>query len=125
MDDHELAVGVHGKIYYLVFCQKWEESERGWGTRPDGYSLHCTIQDVGNYIREYWNSMPDEVLDEYSRPDGNPYPCFLDRETYEKVKRSKNGIRFYKTAPPPTPLGIKDEDIGGWIPWKGGGYGRK
>lgn len=29
----------HGKRHGVI-CQKWEESERGWGTRPNGYSLH-------------------------------------------------------------------------------------
>ena len=26
-----------------VVCQLWEESERGWGVRPDGYSLQACL----------------------------------------------------------------------------------
>ena len=38
---------------FQVLCQKWEESERGWGTRPDGYSLHKSDADREQYIREH------------------------------------------------------------------------
>jgi len=94
---------------YQVVCQKWEESERDWGTRPDGYSLHLTDNDREAYIRDYWDSMPDSVPDEYSRPDGTPYLCPVNEETWNEIKASKNGIRSFDSVP--YPYG-KD----GWIP---------
>ena len=57
-----------------VVCQKWEESERGWGCRPDGFSLHLSYEGLARYIKFYWDSMPNEAPDEYSKPDGTPYP---------------------------------------------------
>ncbi len=36
-----------------VVVQKWEETERGWGVRPDGFSLHLTDADRSAYIGEY------------------------------------------------------------------------
>ena len=51
-----------------VWCQLWEESEKGWGVRPDGYSLHSNQEDVKKYIKEYWDGMPKQTPDEYSRP---------------------------------------------------------
>lgn len=79
-----------------VIVQKWEESERGWGCRPDGYSLHITEDDRKAYIKDYWDGMPEgEAPYEYSRPDGSPYLADVDVATYEKVKRSKNGIRSF------------------------------
>lgn len=51
-------------------CQKWEESEEGWGVRPDGFSLHLTKEGLKRYINEYWDSMPEEIPAEYSRPCG-------------------------------------------------------
>ena len=92
-----------------VICQKWEESERGWGTRPDGYSLHLTDEDRKAYIQGYWAGMPDSTPDEYSRPDGTPYRCEVDRETFEKVKASKHGVRFHDSPP-----GSGGTD--GWVP---------
>jgi len=47
---------------------EWTESERGWGIRPDGYSVHLTKQAADDYFKEYWDSMPKAAPDEYSRP---------------------------------------------------------
>lgn len=84
---------------YEVVVQKWEESERGWGTRPDGYSLHLADADRKAFIKEYWDRMPDAAPDEYSRPDGTPYKAEVDAETYAKVKASKNGISRLGSPP--------------------------
>lgn len=97
---------------HVVLCQKWEESERGWGTRPDGYSLHLSEASRKQFISEYWSSMPDAVPDEYSRPDGTPYRCEVDTAVYKAVKKSKNGCRYYGTPP-----GFGGID--GWVPMKG------
>ena len=75
---------------YCVMCQKWEESERGWGTRPDGYSLHLSINELKSYIESYWNSMPDKIPDEYSYPSGTPYECYVSEEIFLGVKNGKN-----------------------------------
>lgn len=91
-----------------LIVQKWEESERGWGTRPDGYSLHLCDEDRKAYIRDYWNSMPDEVPDEYSRPDGLPYLWEADEETYALVAQTKNGTWKHGRAP-------GSQGIDGWI----------
>lgn len=101
---------------HRVLCQKWLESERGWGTRPDGYSLHLSDEDRKQFINDYWAGMPDEVPDEYSRPDGTSYWCEVDEETYEKVRGSGKGIRSFGTPP-----GSGGTD--GWIPLGKGGYG--
>jgi len=36
-----------------VVYVSWEESERGWGTRPDGCSLHLTKADFEIYLDNY------------------------------------------------------------------------
>ena len=79
-----------------VVVQKWEESERGWGTRPDGYSLHLTEEDRKKYIEEYTKGRdPHDVPDEYDRPDGTPYIAEVDAETFQAVVNSKYGIRKF------------------------------
>lgn len=83
-----------------LIVQKWTESERGWGCRPDGYSLHLSEADRAAFIKTYWDGMPDEVPDEYSHPDGTPYTFEADQATYDSVKASKNGIRSYKRTYP-------------------------
>jgi hypothetical protein len=77
----------------IVIRRDWIETERGWGQRPDGYSLHLTPEDMRDFIDEYWESQPKEVPDEYSSPTGYPYPHEVSPETYEELRQSKNGIR--------------------------------
>jgi len=88
------------KRTYPVVVQKWEESEKGWGIRPDGYSLHLNEEDRETYIKNYWDGMPNEVQEEYSHPSGTPYLADVDEETYEKIKASPKGIRVYKNNYP-------------------------
>lgn len=51
-----------------VFCYEWEETERGWGSRPDGLSLHATDEGARAYLKAYWDRQPDgPAPDEYDR----------------------------------------------------------
>ena len=75
-----------------VVRQDWEESERGWGERPDGYSLHLSEEDRVAYIDAYWARMPDAIQDEYSRPCGPPRLVDVDKNTYAKIK-ARRGLR--------------------------------
>ena len=79
----------------MIIRQDWEESERGWGIRPDGYSLHLKLEDVKKYIDGYWSKMPDEVPDEYSRPAGQPRVVDVDQTIFDEVAATENGRRFF------------------------------
>jgi hypothetical protein len=100
-----------------VIVQKWEESERGWGNKPHGYSIHKTTEDRTAFIAEYWDQMPDEVPDRYSRPYGTPYRAEVDEETFARIEG--NGLRVLDDKYPGN--GGKD----GWVRMKGGGQGRR
>ena len=78
----------------IAFCQQWEESERGWGVRPDGFSLHATFDACEAYIDSYWATMPPAIPDEYSRPCGKPYKVQVSDELFEKIVQKK-GIRVF------------------------------
>lgn len=74
----------------VVFCQQWEESERGWGVRPDGYSIHLSLEDAQAFIKAYWDRQPDgPAPDEYSRPCGKPYACHVSPEMYQQLLERK------------------------------------
>jgi hypothetical protein len=76
-----------GQTRHLVLCQDWEESERGWGVRPDGYTLHLTRVDWADFVTGYNNTFNDErtVPDEYTRVNGQPRIVELDKEVYQKL----------------------------------------
>jgi len=95
-----------------VWCQQWEESERGWGQRPDGYSLHLTEKQAETYSKNktgdahkrYVEAGGTGVPEVYWRPCGQPYEVGVDKETYDKVSeacqsRRMPGLREYDSAP--------------------------
>ncbi len=74
----------------------WEESERGWGTRPDGSSLHLTRNDFQIFLEAYWAKMPDEVPDEYSRPAGKPVIAYASPDLYKRIQEGAHGLRLWQ-----------------------------
>jgi len=91
----------------VVYCQIWEESERGWGTRPDGHSLHLTLDDANEWRKqylerqhEYFKSIGENgVPDEYTRPCAEPYQVRVSDEIYKQLVKDKN-IRLHNNAYP-------------------------
>lgn len=86
---------------YPIVRQDWWESERGWGQRPDGHSLHRAAEDCKRFIKEYWDDMPDRdrcgnAPDEYSFPSGESFVVDVDQKTYDKVCASECGVRHYR-----------------------------
>jgi hypothetical protein len=81
-----------------VWVQKWEETETGWGCRPDGYTLHTNRADIDLYLKVirdaeaelgYNRSNPPP---EYSRPSGEPYQTEItDKRLLGKLAVSKHG----------------------------------
>lgn len=82
----------------LAYCQYWEESEQGWGTRPDGSSLHLKLEEVANFCDEkmkeqkkYFESIGvSGVPLEYSRPCGKPVLVEISDELAKELKKKKN-----------------------------------
>lgn len=98
----------------VVIVQKWEESERGWGTRPDGYSIHKSAEDLRRYLADEWAAEkkrnPSGVVpDEYSRVCGTPYEAEVDAETYASIGE-RRGLRVFNNKCPGS--GGRD----GWVP---------
>lgn len=87
----------------VVVCQLWEESEAGWGTRPDGWTVHKDLADHKAFVKEYWDKMPKgPAPPEYTRTDGNPFSMELAEtdELYIKMLKSKNGCWGPGNLPP-------------------------
>ena len=73
-----------------VYLQYWEESERAWGVRPDGCSLHITEENHRNYVKSiYSNRDENNVPDEYDRIVGGLITIDVSDELYQDI--IKNG----------------------------------
>lgn len=81
-----------------VYIDTWTESERGWGVRPDGCSIHLNKDDYKSYVDEYWERMPKTAPDEYSRPDDSLIPMNISDELYGELVNTKNGLRLYQNS---------------------------
>lgn len=95
----------------IVLCQRWEESEKGWGVRPTGYSLHLTEDDLKEYIKLHWGTyVPprESPPDEYERPAGLFYCTKITSEVYNKLLRSKKsfGLSFNSRQYPEVYKGV-------------------
>ena len=62
-----------------AWAQYWEESERGWGVRPDGVYLYPTKEAAETDTKKRLKAMRNAeaklyvgIPDEYSRPAGAP-----------------------------------------------------
>ena len=77
-----------------IIYVSWEESERGWGTRPDGSSLHLTIHDFRVFLKEYWDTLPDSPPSEYSRPADKPVIVYASPELYMQIQEENHGLRL-------------------------------
>jgi len=77
-----------------VFLQYWEESERGWGVRPDGCSLHLTMGEHKKYIEKIYESRDSRnIPDEYDRTVGEVIDVFVKDDLYDAIKGS---LRLWK-----------------------------
>ena len=72
-----------------VYLQFWEESERGWGIRPDGCSLHLTVEDHKRYIKSIYDSRLNESVPyEYDRIVGEIIEVMIKDTLYDEIKGS-------------------------------------
>lgn len=92
-----MAAKVKDKTH-VAYLITWTESERGWGQRPDGASLHLTQDDAKVYLKEYWDRMPVDVPHGYSRNDSSSGKMVaVGPVLYKELKRNKkHGIRLWQ-----------------------------
>lgn len=83
---------------YNVWAVQWEESESGWGVRPDGFTLHVSLENAQEYIKEITAERSkdyaetERVPHSYSRVDGEPFKVSVTREVHQKIKEAKSGF---------------------------------
>lgn len=86
----------------IALCQTWTETERGWGQRPDGYSLHLNEEALEEYLAKdsKQKRRTGVAPDEYSFPDiSGEYWCEIDEETHNLLLDKKSIRRYDKVCP--------------------------
>ena len=74
-----------------VLLQFWEESERGWGVRPDGASLHINVESYRKYLSDIYDSRDtQDVPNEYDRVVGSVIETVVSDDIYNMVLSEKN-----------------------------------
>jgi hypothetical protein len=70
-----------------VFVQNWLESERGYGQRPDGYTVHSDRDQCCAYIARFVkrNHTSDRVPDVYTTFDGDPIEIEVDDALHSRI----------------------------------------
>lgn len=88
-----------------IICQVWEESERDWGVRPDGFTLHLTPEDHAAFMEDFWRQQKADfdgrAPDEYTRASGKPYACPVNDVILAEVAATDNGLWCHDSAPWP------------------------
>jgi len=83
-----------------IIFQDWEESERGWGVRPDGFSLHIDRAHrdayVENFAKAQHGDAPDDyVPDEYTRVSGSPITINVPAKIYKQLEAINGDFRGF------------------------------
>jgi hypothetical protein len=76
----------------VYFMQRWTESERDWGRRPDGCSLHLTPEDHTSWIKT--NNFEGNDY-EYSFPDGGIHAVQITSPKVLEDLKSKRNLRLF------------------------------
>jgi hypothetical protein len=70
--------------------QFWEESERNWGVRPDGCSLHLDSEQLKFFLNNIYSERSKEIPNEYERVVGKESICFISDDLFERLLTDKS-----------------------------------
>lgn len=78
-----------------VFVQNWEESEAGWGVRPDGFTVHISEKQLSDYVNWFNTTFNNKgyVPEEYTRVSGDAITVKVSDELFEKIEKTSMKTR--------------------------------
>lgn len=82
--------GTHNSTTLTAVFVSWTEYERGWGCRPDGCSVHVSMEEWKHYYEEYKKRLPKDVPDEYSAPGKPQLITITDQEIVSDLLEKKS-----------------------------------
>ena len=76
---------------HTVIRIDWLEYERGWGSRPDGYTLYPDIETAEAHVESFLSERTSgPVPDEYSNP-GEPKQFSVGEDIFVRINESPTG----------------------------------
>lgn len=92
-----IIVCVNEEQKMKAIALEWEETERGWGTRPDGISIHTTSEEADRYVQAYNDCLHKECPAEYDRPTtGKKIKVEVCDELAKRITGDKQSCRLYR-----------------------------
>lgn len=81
----------------VVHMLSWEESEAGWGCRPDGVSLHLTAAHAKAYLQAFYAARPPGLTPEcYDRPASEePVAVEVSEHLMQEVASAGGNFRAF------------------------------
>jgi hypothetical protein len=81
---------------FPVVMQQWTETERGWGRRPDGITLHLNRAHRDIYVNAFnaKHNSKKATPEEYTFADGEPTVIDVSAEAYEAIKQSGGTVQL-------------------------------
>lgn len=73
-----------------IILQLWEESERNWGVRPDGCSIHLDSNNRDSFINDFYSKREENVPDVYERAFGEPFYAFVQDNLFKILEVDKS-----------------------------------
>ncbi len=78
-----------------VYVQIWEESELGNGVKEDGCSIHLSIDNAKNFIKNIYSARKsDEVPNSYERISGDLLEIKISNSLYRELLKNRFGLRI-------------------------------
>lgn len=74
-------------MIYAVYEIRWTEYERGWGQRPDGVSLHKSLEDAKKALQVNQESQPKDHIPDIYTKGSEPKLIEVDKQTFDKVQK--------------------------------------
>lgn len=74
-------------MIYAVYEIRWTEYERGWGQRPDGVSLHKSLQDALETLKKHNAEQPTDHIPDIYTKGSDPKLIEVDKKTFDKVQK--------------------------------------
>ena len=73
-----------------IWCVNWTEYERGWGSRPDGHTLHLTKESAEKYIENHWEKMPKSYVPDLYSKNSKPFEITATEEELKLLSEKDN-----------------------------------